>query len=77
MMAKTPFEKGQVRSFVKEVKKEAGSAWGMLGQRFQHALIVERAAYVMAGQASETIEPDTISWLIHAMLVEAGLAEEK
>lgn len=71
-----PFNERQVREFVKQAKREWGCGWGSLGERFQHALIVERAAYIMAGQASETITPADVTWLIHSMLVEEGLEED-
>lgn len=77
MATDEPFDKRQVRDFVKQAKHGWGFAWSDLGERFQAALIVERAAYVMAGQAAEKVETATISWLIHAMLVEAGLADPK
>ena len=74
-MKTTPFDKWQVKAFVKEAKTEFGVGWAHIGARFQHAIIVERASYVMAGQVSETVKPDTISWLVSAMLAEAGISE--
>jgi hypothetical protein len=68
-----PFHPRQIKDFVKEAKREAGDGWSMLGPRFQHALIAERALYIMGGQASETIKTETLHWLLHAMLVEAGV----
>lgn len=71
-----PFTRQQVRNFVKDTKEEAGYGWRMLGERFQHALVVERAFYVMAGQASMLVSTETMSWLVDAMLAEAGLKPE-
>lgn len=67
------FDKGQVKSFVKQAKQEAGTGWAMLGPRIQRALITERALYVLALQAAETIPTDAVSELNNAMLKEAGL----
>jgi hypothetical protein len=71
------WDKKQVRDFVHEVKHEAGSGWAMLGPRFQEALIAERALYVLGGQFAEVVAVDAIHELVRAMLVEAGLREEK
>jgi hypothetical protein len=69
------FDKGQVKSFVKQAKAEAGDGWSMLGPRIQRALIAERALAVIRGQASETILVDTANDLLVAMMKEAGLDE--
>lgn len=72
-MDRDPFDKRQVREFVKQVKAEAGIAWPMFGPRLQHALIAERALYIMGSQARGTVTTDEIHWLVNAMLKEAGL----
>jgi hypothetical protein len=71
------FDTQQIRSFVKQVKAQAGNGWTMLGPRLQRALITERALYIMGSQV-ETMELTSrqIHDLNNAMLAEAGLVEE-
>jgi hypothetical protein len=71
------FDKGQVKSFVKAVKAEAGSGWAMLGPRIQKALITEKALYILGSQVEETsFNSEVVHSLNNAMLTEAGLMEE-
>ncbi len=68
-----PFERRQVREFVRQAKAEAGAGWAMLGAPLQRALVAKRALEVLGGQAADTIATATVNALFAAMLAEAGL----
>lgn len=63
-----PWDRLQVNAFVRQATNEWGAAWRLLGERFQRALITERAFYIAASQASGTVETEAMTWLVQAML---------
>ena len=74
---KPAWDKGQVRDFVKQVRRETGDAWDWMIPRLRSALIHERAFNVVRGQHSETVRVEQMDKLVAAMLIEAGLANEE
>ena len=73
------FDKQQVRTFVKDAKKQWGDfAWSQFGPELREALIAQRALAVLTSQAANSVEVAVMNELLLALRVEAGLypAEE-
>lgn len=70
------WDKSQIKSFVREVRKETGDGWDWLTPRVRKALMAERAFAVIRSQASESVKVEAMDALYEAMIREAGLAED-
>ena len=72
-MTKGPWSPNQVRLFVRRVREEAGNGWQWMVPRVREALIAERCLLVITGQEKEAVSVEAATWLLDAMLKEAGL----
>lgn len=68
---------GQIRLFVKDVRKRCGDAWGWMVLDVKTAMIAEKALSVIRGQARETVEIAAIDELFHGMVEAAGIDEDR
>jgi len=64
---------GQVRLFVKDVRKRVGDGWNWLVPDIRRALIAEKALSILCGQDRACIPTDALTELLTRMLAEAGL----
>jgi len=74
---KGPWDKGQIKQFVKRARAEVGGGWAYLVPDIRADVIRSRVLGIIQCQARESIPIDDIDWLTIAMLEEAGLAERE
>ncbi len=73
---KTPWDKRQVRQFVKNTRERFGKGWDYLVPEIQIAVVRSEALSILQSQHRDQIPVANIDWLVYAMLEEAGFGDE-
>lgn len=72
-MNNAPWDKNQIKSFVKQVRNRLGLAWDFMVPEVREAMIKAQALSIIRAQAAESVAIEKIDFLVNAMLNEAGL----